>query len=83
MGLLAIRKKRGLTQVQLAKRVGLEQAQISQLERADDPNVGWHIVRRLATALNVRPQDLFSIRPRSRPLPRPTDHQVHDERSAR
>jgi len=63
MGLRKIRMARGLTQVELAKLAGLEQTQISQLERTDDPNPGWFVVRKLAKALRARPEDLFSLRP--------------------
>ena len=66
MGLRQIRQRRKLTQVELAKLTGLAQTQISQLERFDDPNPGWHVVRRLARALKARPEDLFSLRPEPR-----------------
>lgn len=58
-----VRRRRHLTQVQLAKLAGLDQSHISQLERADDPNVGWHLVRRLARALNTKPHLLFPLEP--------------------
>ena len=61
-----IRKRRGLTQVQLGKLAGIDQAQISQLERADDPNVGWHLVRKLARALKAKPHELFTLLPGER-----------------
>jgi transcriptional regulator with XRE-family HTH domain len=62
MGLRQIRKQRGFTQTELAKLAGLEQSQISQLERFDDPNPGWFVVRKLARALRARPEQLFSMR---------------------
>lgn len=63
MGLRDVRLKKGLTQVALAKLCGIEQTHISQLERADDPNVGWHTLRRLIAALKARPEDLFALYP--------------------
>ena len=59
MGLRDIRLKRGLTQRALAERSGVEQGYISALEKANDPNVGWHTLRRLKNALRTRPEYLF------------------------
>lgn len=66
MSLRKVRKLRGLTQAELGKLAGINQAQISQLEHADDPNVGWHLVRRLARALRAKPHELFSLHPGAR-----------------
>ena len=41
MGLRQIRKQPRLTQVELAKLTGLEQTQISNFERTEDPNPCW------------------------------------------
>ena len=62
MGLRKIRQARHLTQVELAKLADLEQTQISHLERSDDPNPTWFVVRKLARALGTRPETLFSLR---------------------
>lgn len=62
MGLRKVRQDRGLTQTQLAKLADIEQSQISALERAEDPNVGWWTVRKLARALRAKPEQLFSLR---------------------
>lgn len=62
MGLRKIRKERKLTQVELAKLADLEQTQISYLERTEDPNPTWFVIRKLAKALRARPDELFSMR---------------------
>lgn len=61
-----IRKRRGLTQVQLGKLTGIDQSKISAIERATDPNPGWHLVRKLARALNAKPHELFPLMPGAR-----------------
>lgn len=53
------RRKRGLTQEQLADAAGIDQATISTLEIADDPNPTWKTVQRLAKVLNVKAEHLF------------------------
>lgn len=62
MGLKKIRMDRKLTQVELAKLADLEQTQISYLERTEDPNPTWFVIRKLARALRARPEELFSMR---------------------
>lgn len=61
MGLRAIRKKRGLTQQQLADQAGLAQSYISALEVSKRPDVGWSVVQRLAKVLRVKPHELFDV----------------------
>lgn len=56
-----IRKSRGLTQVQLAEKVGISQAHISRLENGDD-SVSLKLLAELAQALGVRPSDLLMDR---------------------
>jgi len=57
-----IRKQQQLTQEQLAERSGVAQDVISALEtgRVRDPR--WSTVSALATALDVRPEELFAPR---------------------
>lgn len=59
MGLRQVRQKRGLTQVQLAALSGVEQTNISFLERQKRPNPKWVTVDALAKALKVQPHALF------------------------
>ena len=63
-GLRYVRKKRGLTQVQLAAKSGVTQTYISWLESQPYPNPTWRTVDALCRALRARPYDLF-------PLPAP------------
>lgn len=59
MTLRECRLKKGLTQEQLADLSEVDQATISFLETAADPNPTWRTALRLATALKVKPQDIF------------------------
>ena len=54
----ALRKALGLSQEELADRVGLRQAQISELESARN-NIKIDNLHRLAVALGVRARDLL------------------------
>jgi transcriptional regulator with XRE-family HTH domain len=54
------RKLRGLTQVQLAERVGIEQPHLSRLENGDE-GPPLSLFRRVAVALDVPLPDLLSI----------------------
>jgi transcriptional regulator with XRE-family HTH domain len=58
MRLAEIRKRRGLTQVQLAEMSGVEQATISRIERGSDA-VTVRGLRQIADALHVSVADLF------------------------
>jgi transcriptional regulator with XRE-family HTH domain len=54
----SLRRALGLTQEELAERVGLPQAQISELESARN-NIRIDNLHRLAVALGVRPHELL------------------------
>jgi len=58
--LRAIRRARGLTQVQLAERAGIDQGTVSKIERGYD-QVSLRTIYALAEALNVEPPELFSL----------------------
>jgi transcriptional regulator with XRE-family HTH domain len=59
VGLLSARRRRGLTQQQLATRAGLTQSTIAMLERLRHPNPKWDTVAALSRALRVSPFKLF------------------------
>lgn len=52
------RRRRGLTQTQLAERTGIRQATISKLERNPHANPGFKTVTILARELAVAPESL-------------------------
>ncbi len=60
--LVALRESRGLSQVQLADRLGITQSAIAQLESAQPKNVELRTLVRVATALGAHVN--VSIRPR-------------------
>ena len=60
--LVALRESRGLSQVQLADRLGITQSAIAQLESAQPKNVELRTLVRVATALGAHVD--VSIRPR-------------------
>ena len=51
MNLKALRMKRGLTQVELAKKLRMKQAHVAMLESGAKPNPTLDTLRRLAKAL--------------------------------
>ncbi len=53
MRLRTLRHKRGLTQVELAERVGITQAYIARLETGAKKNPSLRLLDRLAKALKV------------------------------
>lgn len=59
MNVAKIRKRRGLTQADLAAKVGVEQPTISRIERGDD-GVTLRLLNQIATALDVEIADIFS-----------------------
>ena len=59
--LVALRESRGLSQVQLADRLGVTQSAIAQLESAQPKNVELRTLVRVATALGAHVD--VSIRP--------------------
>ena len=52
--LVALRKRRGLDQWQLAKMVGTQQPAISRIEKADYQNWSFNTLRKVASALDAR-----------------------------
>ena len=60
--LVALRESRGLSQAQLADRLGVTQSAIAQMESAQPRNVELRTLVRVATALGARVD--VSIRPR-------------------
>lgn len=60
--LVALRESRGLSQVQLAERLGVTQSAIAQLESAQPKNVELRTLVRVAAALGAHVD--VSIRPR-------------------
>lgn len=58
MNLKALRTARGLTQVELAKKMKRKQAYISQLESGTENNPTLDTLRRLAKALGVSVAEL-------------------------
>lgn len=52
--LVRLRKRRNLSQRQLADEVGMKQPHISQVERADYANWSFNTLRRLAEAMDAR-----------------------------
>jgi transcriptional regulator with XRE-family HTH domain len=53
------RESRGLTQMQLAKRIGITQSNLSKIESEFKNNLSSKIVKRLSTVLNY-PKSFFS-----------------------
>jgi len=54
------RKRRGLTQTELAKRVGVRQATISDLERRPIQRLNVTLLERIARVLKVSATDLIA-----------------------
>jgi len=59
LNIRAIRKDRGLTIAQLAERIGVSTAHLSQVERGVK-NVNNHLLTRIAEALRVPPSTLIA-----------------------
>ena len=53
------RERRGITQAQLAERVGVRQATISDLETGQSRRIELDLLDRLARALRCKPADLL------------------------
>ncbi len=53
------RERRGMTQAQLAERVGVRQATISDLETGQSRRIELDLLDRLARALRCKPADLL------------------------
>ena len=58
--LKAIRKKRGLTQEQLAERLGITARYVQVLEGKNCPNVKLNTIDTLSKALRVSPSDFLA-----------------------
>ena len=58
--IVSLRKAQGLTQVQLAERLGTEHAQIGRLERGET-NSTIIILRRIAKELNISISELVDL----------------------
>lgn len=54
-----LREQAGLTQVELAKAVGIEQTHISRLELNKRQAIGFDLLGRLCDALDCEPGDLL------------------------
>lgn len=63
------RARAGLSQARLAKRLGVRQATISDLERGKTQRIDLELLERLCVALDVDPQSLF-IMERAKPARR-------------
>lgn len=61
MDVRTARKKKGLTQEELAEQINFTQAAISAFERGDTVNPSWLLIGRLSRALDVDPFDLFPV----------------------
>ena len=57
----ATRKAKGMTQVELAAKSGVDQTTISGLEVDTDRVPSWPTVAKLAKALRVKPEALFPV----------------------
>jgi transcriptional regulator with XRE-family HTH domain len=53
-------KGRGMSQTELARRVGVSQVLISQIERGDQQSINLELLGKLAKALGVEPRDLVA-----------------------
>jgi transcriptional regulator with XRE-family HTH domain len=61
VSLKEIRTAKGITQEDLEASSGVTQTTISSLERGTNKRPSWETVRRLASALNVAPDELFPV----------------------
>jgi transcriptional regulator with XRE-family HTH domain len=60
--LSAVRERRGFTQGEVARRIGLPQQAISRLERGEREHVRSDVLARLAVALDVSADVLLGLR---------------------
>jgi transcriptional regulator with XRE-family HTH domain len=61
MTLREARRKRGLTQVELAEASGVLQTNISAIELGIVKSPTWETVARLCKALRVKPEEVFPV----------------------
>ena len=76
------RKARGMTQEQLAARVGIGQPALSSIETGDSKWLRGGNLLRIAAALDVDPLWLETGHGDPRPAPIPADYTIHDVYSA-
>jgi transcriptional regulator with XRE-family HTH domain len=57
-----LRREQGMSQVELAEKIGVRQATISRIE-ASRQNLSLNLLQRVADALNVAPADLLTEDP--------------------
>ena len=62
MRILDLRNKAGITQVELARKIGITPAYLSDLEKGKKKNPSVSVMIRLAEALNVTVNDLLDQR---------------------
>ena len=61
MTLREARRKRGLTQDELADKSGVTQAAISSIERGQVQSPSWDTVSKLCAVLRMKPDDVFPV----------------------
>ena len=54
MGIQSLRKRRGLTQPELAKQSGMQQSAVSRIERAEYSGLGFKTLLKVARTLDAR-----------------------------
>lgn len=57
--IIQLRQERGLDQTELAERAGLPQPTVSRIENGQRRNPNAESMRRIASALNVKVDDLY------------------------
>lgn len=64
------RRRRGMSQVALARQLNIDQSAVSRLEHGALPNPSWNLVQRLCVALDLEPQAMVrhGLDPKSRAL---------------
>ena len=55
------RKSLGLTQAQVAEKVGISSNYYSMIERGERENPGSNIMSKIAKMLNLKPSDVFDF----------------------
>jgi len=58
----ALRNKRGLTQEQLAEKIGIEYKYLQRIEGKNPPNIRLETIESLAKALNTSPSKLLKFK---------------------
>ena len=78
----ALRKQKGLTQLQLATAAGLGRVFINQVERGHN-SVNLETIGAIASALGAHPARLIGSGPATRPQPAKSPPMLHEESSRR